>query len=319
MPATYRIITKRIGEGGATDDAEIQRIRRLLRRCGYNLGHNPESKKWDENVQAALMHFQSYWREEVCLNTDPNVVKTFVGKASGMGMHLPVRPYLEPDDKAVWALAENAGVLFRVCSSKRGSAAFTAVHDWLVARRTPYGGYGTGNGPSHMVYGLEGHPDWAIQVETNTKNVLPKEWARCLHCTSYQNLMLSVWTMGNCHGDPYSPGLAFGGVGKSLAKSRYGYQRCTPAKGRTTVKTFKELESVLTPGRLYAMELCKDKDTDGDGVMEDFVYHYTLIFNGFVYQANLPIAKGVYSMSLDQWWSNKAKNKTLYIYGPSPT
>lgn len=317
---TYRIISQRIGQGGATNDPEIKRVRRLLRRCGYDLGHNPESAKWDETVQAALMHFQTYWRESVCLNTDPAIVKQFIGKSSGMGVHLPVRPYLDPDDKAVWALAENAGCLFQVCANKRGSAAFTAVHDWLVAQRTPYGGYGKDNGPSHMVFGLEGHPNWAIQIETNTKNVLPKEWQRCLHCTSYQNLMLSVWAIGNCHSTPYAPGLGFGGNLKSLANSRYGYQRQTVAKGRKTIRTYNELKSVLQPGRLYAMELCTDKDSDNDGVVEtDFVYHYTLIFNDYVYQANVPISKGVYSMSIDQWWSNKKSNKQLMIYGPSPS
>jgi hypothetical protein len=167
---TYKIISSRLGEGGKTTDPEIKRVRRLLRRCGYDLGkHNPESSKWDENVSAALMHFQTYWREQVCLVTDPAMVKKFIGKAPGLGANLPVRPYIDPEDKCVWALAENAGVLFKVCANQRGSAAFLAVHDWLVAQGTPYGGYGdAANGPSHQVFGLQDYPGWAIQIETNS-------------------------------------------------------------------------------------------------------------------------------------------------------
>ena len=83
-----------------------------------------------------------------------------------------------------------------------------------------------------------------------------------LNCSTYANLMMSVWRRGNCHAAPYQPGVGSSGE-KSFAPVRYNYPVLNdgePIRGATNILLAIEKPD---PNGLYCLQTSTGGGTVG--------------------------------------------------------
>lgn len=212
MGATFKIITSRVGEGGQTHGIEVKRIQQLLKLADSDPG--PITGEWNPKTKKALMDFQAslQWG--------------------------PVNAYIEREDPylRLFTLAYTAGVLLDLPNKLRSKSAALAFYHTCRERDIVYGWKHNGtvyNGGTRTIWGFHGYPDYAVAaVGTDIAAAeFDLDIPLSLNCTSFANLMLSIWSTGNAHGGHYDRSQAVGGF-NPLAL-RYGMQ---PAPGSYVLK-----------------------------------------------------------------------------------
>lgn len=249
--ATYSIIKKPVGRGFQTQGREVKRINQLLRLAGYLTAKPVAEDQWTDASNDALVAFQ----EALCA--------------------APVQRYIEPKDPfdKLFSLALIAKVLIPLPYGLRSASAVTVLYNHCRSANYPYGWHADG---TRVIWGFEGRPAWAIATTLDRDFSSPLTIT--LNCTSFANLMLSVWVQGNVHAPPYDASQMVGGW--DLLALRYGLQPvndnklvfdgfCFSADG------LQDLEK----DRLYSVSF-----TRADG----FGKHDVVLLNGEFYEANDP-------------------------------
>ena len=214
MAATLSVISKRVGEGGVTNGTEVLRIQQLLTRVGFNPKSNLDGG-WGKGLSTtckAWIEFQ---------------------KSKGW---TPVNNFIDPtdaEDRLLWLVcAANVGMF--VASWLRSASATSYLTNMTQSLKIPYGWVSEGKtygGGTKVVWGFAGRPDFVLftkgaSASTAQFDALNPE-PKALNCTSFANLMLSVWRQGNAHAAPYDCSQAVGGLGDQLGP-RYAMPEVKP-------------------------------------------------------------------------------------------
>ena len=256
MPQTIRIITGRVGEGGAQSGLEVKRVKQLLRLNGYD--DVTTTDRWDQAAARALISFKRKASEG-----------SVFPLAEGWDSRRDGAAYLTPKDPMLFELAYRAGVLIRLVPPLGGADAFLDVHKWLVDRRT---GFDT----RRVLFGWDGLPSWAVLMTLGEK-LGAYEFAMSAHkplelnCTLYANLMMSVWHQGNVHSVPFEASIAESGGNKHLSVYRYSYKLLGSYSSVADVAKHTAKQS----DRLFCIEAGNQ------------VSHMALLLDGEVFQCNL--------------------------------
>jgi len=282
MAATLSIITAKIGEGGEQHGLNVRRIQQLLRLAKIPVdrsGHwSPKMAGYVNAFRASTLKPDFYMADQPRDDEPKN--------------------HVSPTDPVLFELAYAAGVLIPLgVGWNRGKGAFVDVQRNLERRDASWVN-------DRVAWGLEGFPSWGIITmgSKTGKYEFPDDDPTALNCTTYANLMMSVWAQGNAHGPPYSAGVADSGNDKHLAKLRYGY----PLIGK-----FDSLAAVTAqikrPDKLYCIEAAYDSGE---------VHHIGLLLENFVYECNVIPKLGVQKRPLSDWLRS---HTPVWLLGPAPT
>jgi hypothetical protein len=297
--ATFSIVSARTGEGGTTEGGDVTRIQQLLHRAKH-LDRNKINGSW-KGKGPGLSPTAKAWGE-------------FQEK-----MLFPQIGYVDPADTSVDRLAylaSAAGVLMVIPEKLRSASACLTLTELAIAAQIPYAWETPSgkvySGGTKSVWGFEGRP-WAILFTKGKYFDLDTEEARAFNCTSFANLMMSMWMQGNAHAKPYDANQGVGGLGKQLGP-RYNMPMLKNKKNNWIFSSLEQVQERVEPGRLYQFLLCKDST--------GFTKHDTVYFDGNVYQANIPSASpntpaAVYVRPLAEVWKNLSF-KMVRMYGPGP-
>jgi hypothetical protein len=295
--ATFPIITKRLGEGGVKQGVEVKRIQQLLARTG----HNPKS------------NLDGGWG-----GATSTTAKAWIKYQESKGWI--AKPYLDPIDAEdrLLCLAADAKVVMFICSWLRSNSATAFLTEMCRSSGIPYGWVKDGQtygGGTKMAWGFDQRPNFLVftlpgGVGSAGFDVNSPE-PRALNCTSYSNLMLSVWRQGNAHTSPYDASQAVGGLGAQLGQ-RYGMAEIRTSANKMVFTDLAELKGKLQNDVMYHLAWARASD--------GFSTHDTVVINGVVYEANVgerPTG-AVYSTPLDERWTKRGSGKGARLYGPGP-
>jgi hypothetical protein len=213
---------------------------------------------------------------------------------------------IQPTDDIPLKLAEKAQILIPL-PGFRGVSGVESVHKWRVDNNIKYQAGAEHGGGNRCVYGVDGRTGYAVQMEAREYRKGPIQ----LDCTTYSNLMLSVYLYGTAHNAAYDGDCAkVGGVSSfHCARDRYGFQIVgRPEKDKSgkdvTVTDFRTAEQIATataqkgPG-LYALEPA----LIGSGAVK----HLALLYASDVYECT--------NASTPQLHQASARR----VHGPVPT
>lgn len=159
-----------------------------------------------------------------------------------------------------------------------------------------------------MIWGFEGRPSWA--VATTLDRCFSSDVPISLNCTSFANLMLSVWMQGNAHRTPYDASQMVGG--DDPLGARYALHAVNDNEIVFLGYCF-DVDGIrrnAQPNRLYYIGLC-----DSNGMIK----HDTVFLNGKFYESNTDKTPAVYSTPLEERFKRAARNGGgVCLYGPMP-
>jgi hypothetical protein len=282
---TFPIISKRVGDGGQTSGDDVKRINQLLRLAGNLKVKLDREDKWGDASEEALISFY---------------------KVFGIGF---VKKYIEKKDQFddLLALARAAGVLIPLPSGLRSASATAVLYDHCRSAKYPYGWKEHGGG-TKMIWGFEDRPSWAVATTLDKcfSSMIPIS----LNCTSFANLMLSVWTQGNAHSEPYDASQMVGGY--DALGTRYALHPVDDGKLVQEGYCFDKdgIKQNAKPARLYYVGLC---DSEGS------IKHDTVLLDGFFYESNLDKTPSVYKTPIDERLKKvRYDGGGARMYGPMP-
>jgi hypothetical protein len=309
MGATKKFIREKVGADGKNSSADVRALQQLLIAAGEII-KGGDNGKWDKDTAAALQSFQTSVRKQY-----PDLT-----------LAVPIRPYVEPGDHVLLMMAWKGQMLIPL-PYKRSWNGVKELHEWFVTNDIKYNSGADKGGGNRANYGVDKHPDYAVQT-TN------KRFARGpvqMDCTTYVNLMLSIYLFGDAHNARYDADCSkFGGDSEfHCARDRYGYMRVNRPERQGKVEKqlgyFTRTDQILAateedPDRLYALEVgsprdVKAKDKEGDEVTVMHVggvTHMALLYKGRVYECTThqPRAACI-DRTVKEFMANK---RTVYLF-----
>jgi len=296
MAGTKQFIKASVGVGGKNQFGDIAALQQLLIAAGEAVQGGADGG-WGGHTKDAL---QSFLRAQT-----PAVDKTYIDNA-----------LVQPGDAVLLKLAEKAKILIPLPGVK-GIAGIDAVQKWFADNNIVYQKGAEDGGGNRCVYGVEGQTDYAVQTESTQFRKGPVQ----MDCTTYANLMLSVYLFGNAHNTAYDGDCArVGGISSfHCARDRYGFQIVTrpdrDKKGKaTTVSDFRTAEQIVAATKekgagLYALEPA----LLGSGSVK----HLALLWGTTVYECTSALLPNCNKHPLDEFMDRCKRNgRFCYLFGP---
>jgi hypothetical protein len=294
--ATFSIISKRVGEGGAKFGGDVRRINQLLIHAGFLKGSAAAaSNSWEKASAKALEDFY-----KACAISNPPA-------------------YIDPKDSmdTLLTLAICAGVLIKVPNGLASESALRVFYNHCVSSWYPYGWVDTRknvvyNDGTKMVWGFEGRPGYAVCTSVNGDGkFFNSNVTTALNCTGFANIVLSLWSKGTIHASPYEANQMVGGY--NPLGVRYGMVPLDDGKFIQSGFCFDldSLKKSMKINKLYYLGMC-----NGNGE----VSHDTVILNGYVYESNIQ-DPSVSATFIDERWKRMItnnKNAGVRIYSFTP-
>jgi len=228
---------------------------------------------WGGNTATALAKFQEKWSDDVGQEFG-------LPKAGKEKLTL-----LQPDDDWLLRMAAAAQILIPMPAQK-DITGLNALHEWFRKKNLKYEPKVEYTGSqSRSFWAVKARPNLAVQLQLATPHLVNAGPVR-INCTTYANMMLSVFLFGSLANACYKP--AVGNIGaisaEHLSKSRYGFSlimRETEKDGtKTEVNYFATSDQICekaADGKLYSMEI-------GSGPRGG-VGHHALLYGDSVYQS----------------------------------
>jgi hypothetical protein len=306
MSATLQLISTRVGEGGAKSGNSVRRVQELLVAAGEALPKFGADGGWGDEAETALASFLKK-------------------------NHKPTRKYVAADDELLLLMAAEADILVQL-PGVGGSTGVKALHRTFCSMNTKYNDgaqHGAGN---RALYGVEGESQWAIQTfwDDAAKRTTIRKGPVEMDCTTYVNLMLSVYLFGNAHNNKYEASCKDYGWGsnKHCARDRYGLplvERVDTSGGKSmTVRYFRSAEEIKAatksnPASFYVLEVA---GTGWDKEKKEKVYgvvtHMAFLLESEVYECTTnQVGCACIKRSLDDFMATKGG--IIYLFGPAPT
>lgn len=291
MAGTKKFLSQSVGVGGKNRGDDVRALQQLLIAAGEVVNGGADGR-WGGGTLTAL---QSYLKAQT-----PPVTKTLI----------------EPADELPLDLAIEADIIIPL-PGVTGVPGMDALHKWFTDNSIKYQQGAEHGGGNRCVYGVDGHPEYAVQTESREYRAGPIQ----MDCTTYANLMLSVYLHGNAHNTAYDGDCAkVGGVSSfHCARDRYGFpiitRPSTDKAGKATAVTdFRTAEQILAAtaekGRgLYALEPA----VLGTGAVK----HLALLYGTDVYECTNAITPNCIKHSLTEFMDRCIKNgRFCYLFGP---
>jgi hypothetical protein len=291
MAGTKKFISASVGVGGTNMWADVRSVQQLLIAAGVPVPGGDDGR-WGGNTLTAL---QTFGRSQV-----PSVAPTL----------------LQPGDDFLFNLAKKAEILIPLPVS-RGLGGIDSLHSWFVRNNIGYQPGAENGGGNRCVYGLDGRTDYALQTVDKGFRKGPVQ----MDCTTYANLMLSVYMHGNAHNVQYDGDCQkIGGLNSfHCARDRYGFpivnRKDKDKSGNdVTVTDFRTADQILVATRekgpgLYALEPA----TLGTGSVK----HLALLFGTDVYECSNATAPNCIKHSLTEFMDRcRSNGRFCYLFGP---
>ncbi len=294
MAATRKFLSLSVGKGQKNHKDDVRALQQLLLAAGEVVPGGADGG-WGDKTLGALTSFQK---------------KNLTNGAK-------LSDSVDPEDYCLMLLAWKADILIPM-PGKSGMPGIETMHKWFVDKKIKYNAGAEKGGGNRAVYGVSWRTDYAFQLTSLMLQTGPVE----MDCTTYVNMMLSIYTSGNVHNAPYEASCAnFGGVSNvHCARDRYLLplvrRKVSDGKKETTANYFASAEQIEAavkddPTGLYAMEVA----AGGAGS----VTHMVLLHDGTVYECTTGQSGAA---CIDRSLADFAKNKVgkiFYLFGPSPT
>jgi hypothetical protein len=286
MAGTKKLIGASVGDKGRNRPEDVATVQQLLVASGTRETH-VMGGGWGNHSTKALAAFLEQQK-------------------------LPAKDKIEPDDECLLRMAQAADIVIPM-PNKRGGVGLKALHDWCVSEGITYEpGADKGNG-TRAFYGLEfqGREDYAIQ----RNNRRYEDGPVMLNCTTYANIMVSVFKTGNVHDDPYDADCScYGGNSNThIGRDRYGlpliYRDNGDKKKLNFFSTQEQIEDATEAKNIYVIEVA---------TAEKGVSHMAVLYSGTVYECTTgQPACACLARPLEVFLANKL-NKIFYLFGPFP-
>jgi hypothetical protein len=287
MVATWAFIENRVGEKGAKHGPDVRALQQLLVAAGTT-EPNVLGGGWGEHTRKALNAFQD-------------------------AHTLPIQNFVEPDDDCLFQLADEAEILIPM-PNKLGITGVKLLQQWFVDNQIDYEP-GAQNGlGTRAFYGLDfkDKMDYAVQRDAGAFRAGPV----LMNCTTYVNMMVSVFIHGNVHTTPYDADCSdYGATSNNhIARNRYKMpllSRTVGSGDKTKNENYfrpDDIDEGTESARLYVIEVA--------GGSQGGVSHMALLYDGQVYECTTgQSGSACISRTLEQFLENK-KKKIFYIFGP---
>lgn len=303
MAATLKWASARVGKDAVSRGDNVKRVQELLLAAGEKLPRFGADGAWGNEVEQALVAFRA----------------RHAMRASS---------HVEPNDPVLLLLAAKADILIQL-PGMTGMAGVVELHRTLRHMNAKYNDgaqYGRGN---RAIYGVAGNPQWAVQTfyDAAAKRTLIDRGPVQMDCTTYVNLMLSVYFYGNAHNNRYDASCKDFGWGSTrhLARDRYDIpliRRPDPAGGPTPLNYFKDVEDIealvrANPAALFVLEVGGTRwDKTLSKTVHGVVTHMALLHAGTVYECTThQIGSACIDRPLREFMSNK--KGIIYVFGPA--
>jgi hypothetical protein len=290
MAATKKFILHRVGEGGRNAASDVLAAQQLLVAAG-TAEPGVAGGGWGKHSKNALSAFQK-------------------------AQKLPLRDYIDPDDDCLLRMATVAQILIPIPDSN-GGVGLKTLHNWFVDNKIKYE-TGADKAPgTRAFFGLDfqDSSDYAVQRNNGRYERGPV----MMNCTTYVNLMISVFMSGDVHDLPYDADCScFGATSNThVARDRYGlaliYRDSTvhdKTKKENYFKTAEEIAASSKPKNLYVLEVA--------GGAQGGVSHMAILYDGEVYECTTgQPASACIKRPLETFVGTK-HGKIFYMFGPRP-
>lgn len=286
---TWRVISSRVGEKGASTGTDVLAVQQLLEAAG-STEPNLVGGAWGNHSKNALLAFQ---------------------KAHG----LPERNYVDPDDRCLFELADAANILVPM-PNLLGISGVKTLHYWFIDQKTQYQQGAQNGGGNRALYGFDWAgcgADYAIQRINMAWRAGPVK----MDCTTYANCMLGIFVSGNIQSSPYAADCSpYGDTSNThMARERYHMplvMRSVTKDGVTTkVNYFKDADDIAAAtiqNGMYALEV--------GGGAGGGVTHMALLYNGIVYECTTHQPVSACTDSPLSSFVKRMKGAILYVFGP---
>jgi len=298
---TFRFIEDSVGNAKPNRWADVKSVQQLLNAAGFSCGKDREGK-WGKDSQAAL----SMYIKAKSKGRFARLVRKF-------------QLHVEPGDPLLLLMAYDAKVLIPL-PGKAGEKGFAELHDWLSKAGISYQkGAEKGEG-NRAIWGLFDSTNFAIQ--TCGKFLDLKKGPPQLDCTTYANLMLSVYFEGNCH-KTYKAALAATGGGSEktehIGRDRYDMdliESDEKSKSGEPLNYLSGLDEIRRktepyPTKIHHIEIAGTKRVKGRKVY-GFITHMALLYNGMVYECS-SLLDGCVKRTLQTFMADK-ESKVIYLF-----
>ncbi len=278
MAATWNLLRKTVGPEVRSPKSDVKTLQQLLTAAGYDTGG--DSGTWDTKTTEALFAFRD---------------------AHSPG---PYRVEVSPDSDELLILARLAQIEIPLPGAT-GMNGIQRMHDWFVSQETKYNSGAESGLGNRAIYGIGGHTGSAIQRINQAWRTGPVE----MDCTTYVNLMLGIFFLGNAHQEPYDANCAdYGALSKiHCGRDRYGFKEISASFGNETrsyIKNADEMTAVAEDSTLYVLEVAKSNDS---------VVHMALLYNGDVMECTVKQpASACINRPIAEFMRNKSAKIFMY-------
>lgn len=300
MAGTKKLLSQSVGVGGKNLGDDVRSLQQLLIAAGQVVNGGADGR-WGGGTLTAI---QGYLK-----STLPS------GGVTTVSMPV-VKTLIQPSDDLPLNLAIAADIAIPL-PGVHGVAGMDALHKWFTDNSIKYQQGAENGGGNRCVYGIDGHTDYAVQTESRAYRKGPVQ----MDCTTYSNLMLSIYLHGNAHNPQYDGDCAKVGGTSSFhcARDRYGFPIVTrPSTDKSgkevSVTDFRTAEQIVAAttakGRgLYALEPA----TLGSGSVK----HLALLYGTDVYECTNALTPNCIKHSLTEFMDRCIKNgRFCYLFGP---
>jgi hypothetical protein len=292
MVAERAFIHHEVGVGKVNEARDVRNLQELLIAAGEAL---PEADgRWGPATARALEKLQEESQKE-----HPRA-------------DIPLRPIVKPDDPILLFMAIK-GQMSIPLPKKAGWPGVLQLHKWFQSHHICYNKgaqHGKGN---RALWGVAGRRDYVVQTTAGHYRRGPVE----MDCTTYVNLMLSVYQKGHAHTLPYSADCShFGGnSSQHCARDRYGFPLVHAAAqtGQTSPKTdyfstAEELSHAISdsPRLLFVVEAAYPPDK---------VHHMALLRSERIYECTTGVSPACIDRPLEVFLKHKT-GQIFYLFGP---
>ena len=300
MAGTKKFLAQSVGVGGKNRGDDVRTLQQLLIAAGQVVNGGADGR-WGGGTLSAM---QGYFKSQT-------------PRSAGNTVTIPVvKTLIEPTDDLPLDLAIEADIAIPL-PGVNGVAGMDALHKWFTDNDIKYQQGAEHGGGNRCVYGVDGHTDYAVQTEAREYRKGPVQ----MDCTTYANLMLSIYLHGNAHNTQYDGDCGkVGGVSSfHCARDRYGFpiitRQTTDKNGKdisvTDFRTAEQIQAATeAKGRgLYALEPA----VLGSGAVK----HLALLYGTDVYECTNAMTPNCIKHSLTEFMDRCIKNgRFCYLFGP---
>lgn len=287
MAATKKLLSRRVGEGGVKHGSDVKNLQDLLLAAGQPVEGGADGD-WGDKTKNALEAYQKKCNR----------------------LSISVRPYVEPEDLVLMCMAGDANILVPLFGGQR-TLGCSKLQQWFENKRIKYNAGAERGEGNRAIYGVEGWTQYAVQTTDGRFKRGPVE----MDCTTYVNLMLSVFLQGHAHSSPYDASCKdFGGTSaQHCARDRYNFPLVRRVEDGKTYNFFKTAEQIKQATRLHHDKLFVMEVGRGSA---GAVKHMSLLYNDVAYECTTGQPQhACVGRSLETFMENKS-DAIIYLFGP---